>query len=127
MALTITTDTLYDGLLNTVMQFTGFTDEQGDPEPVVAVDVSELSPPARAVKVSKVTWSVQGGTLKLAWATEVGSDPFLNLTGQGEMDYGQINGAVNHAEQANGDILISTDDFGDGSNFSVSIEMRKKY
>jgi len=127
MALTTTTDTLYDGINSAVMQFTGTTDELGDPEPVVAVDVSELSPPARAVKVTRVTWTVSGGTVKLAWATAVGSEPFLNLTGQGEIDYDMINGAVNRADQATGDILLSTDEFADGSNFSLNLEMRKKY
>jgi hypothetical protein len=127
MALTVTTDTLHDGLRNVVLQLTGFSDEMGDPEPVVAVDVSELSPVARRVKVNKVTWAVSGGAVKLAWATATGSLPFLNLTGQGHMDYTCLGGTMTLSDEATGDILLSTDDFGDGSNFSVKIDMRKKY
>jgi hypothetical protein len=126
MALTVTTDKLHDGAVNAVVHLTGFSDETGDPEPVVAVDASELSPVARRVKVEKVSWSVAGGAVKLAWATATGSEPFLNLTGQGEMDWCQIGGAFTRADDATGDILLSTDDFQDGSNFSLTLGLRKK-
>jgi hypothetical protein len=127
MSLTVTTDKLHDGVMNTTVQLTGFSDEMGDPEPVVAVDASELSPAARRVKVQKLSWSVDGGAVKLAWATATEPIPFANLTGQGEMDYCQIGGAACRSDEATGDILLSTDDFGDGSNFTVKIEMRKKF
>lgn len=126
MALTITSDMLHDGEINSVVHLTGFSDDMGDPEPVVAVDASELIPAARAVKVKKVSWAVLNGTVKLAWATATEPIPFMNLSGQGETDFCHIGGARCTSDEATGDILLSTDDFGDGSNFTVTIEMRKK-
>lgn len=127
MALTITSDTLRDGIVNAAVLVNGYSDALGDPEPVVAVDASDLANAPRRVKVDKVAWTVSGGMVKLAWATATGSEPFLNLTGQGEMDFCHTGGAISRSDEYTGDILLSTDGFNLGSNFSVKLEMRKKY
>lgn len=127
MALVTTADILHDGTINAVVQLTGFTDEIGDPEPIVAVAVRDMTPAARAVKVTGVEWTVGAGTVILAWATATGSEPFVNLTGQGCLDYGLVNGALSRSGEATGDILLSTDGFDDGSNFTVKLRMRKRF
>jgi hypothetical protein len=42
------------------------------------------------------------------------------------MDYTSTGGAVYRGDDGTGDILLATDDFVDGSNFSVKLRMRKR-
>lgn len=125
MALSQNARVLHDGVRNAVVQLTGTADGAlGNPPPSIAVDASELR--ARAVKVSKITWDVQGGSLRLAWVGQDGGEPFLNLSGQGCMDYSRIGGAGNGASLATGDMTLTPQGFDAGSGYSVLLEMRKK-
>jgi hypothetical protein len=125
MALSQNARVLHDGVRNVVMQLTGTADGAlGTPPPTIAVDASEVL--ARAVKVSKVTYDVQGGSLRLAWAGQDGGEPFLNLSGQGCIDYARVGGATNGAPLSNGDMTLTPYGFDAGSAYSVLLEMRKK-
>lgn len=124
-----TSQVLYDGERNLVMQFSGVAVDSGAEQEtnVVKVDVSALTPPARFVKIKKFKYEVVGGILRLLWDAD---DPILidALASQGERDYGKIGGMVNPAGlNASGDIVFSTIGFDFGSSYSIEIEMIKKF
>lgn len=121
-----TSQVLHDGKRNLVMQFTGISG--GDDETLVPkVDVSELSPPAKSVKVTKVTYDISGGLVRLIWGAD---DPvaFLELTGPNVIDYCGIGGLKNGGgDTATGDILMTTLGFELGASYTITIEMTKKF
>lgn len=123
-----TTKVLHDGGRNLVMQFTGVCDGQGPNEDkAVKVDVSETAGSPRAVKVTKITYEVVGGILRVLWNA---NDPVTmhDLASSGEFDYERIGGLLNGGgDTANGDILFSTLGFDVGSSYSVLLEMTKKF
>ena len=126
MAIISTSQLLHDGERNVVMQFTGRSDSEGQESNVVKVDVSELVPPCKSVKIGKVTFDVSGGLVILSWAADE-NVPFLNLSGANIIDYTKIGGLRNGADDtATGDILLSTSGFDFGSAYSITIEMTKK-
>jgi hypothetical protein len=115
----------YDGLLNTVVVLTGSADGQGGSEVrQVKVDASELTPPAN-VKVTRITYSVNGGSVSLFWNDANDNVPLAVLSGQGEMCFDSIGGLTNGAPDPSGDILLSTQDFVPGSSYTISLEMKK--
>lgn len=127
MAIIATSQTLYDGPRNLVMQFTGISDGSGDETGVVKVSASGALPPAKSLKVTKVTYDVSGGLLQLLWNAN-SPVPFLTLAGRNIIDYEQIGGMTNGGgDTANGDILFSTLGFDAGASYSITIEMLKKF
>lgn len=131
MAIIATTQVLHDGARNVVVQLNGHNDggSGGDNEKnVVKVSASELTPPpGRQLKVRKVTYDVQGGTVVLSW----GGDepvPFLHASQPGEVDHSLTGGIGNPNAGDNtvsGDIVLSTKGFGAGSSYSIRLEMVK--
>ena len=122
-----TSKVLHDGVRNSIMQFTGVSDGAGPETNAVKVDASELDPAPASLKVTKITYDVSGGVLRLSWAAD---DPvqFADLTEQNVIDYEKFGGLLNGGgDTANGDILFSTLGFEAGSSYSVTIEMVKKY
>jgi hypothetical protein len=67
MPMATTSQVLYDGARNLVMQFTGISDGSNETA-AVKVDVSELPPFAKSVKVTHMTYDVSGGMVQLLWA-----------------------------------------------------------
>lgn len=127
MAIAVTSAVLHDGVRNCVMQFTGVSDGSGQETGAVKVDVSELSPPPVTVKVRRIEYDVNGGNVKLSWDADEDVD-FAVLTGQGCLDYCNINGMVNSANGGKtGDILLSTLGFAENSSYTVKLELIKKY
>ncbi len=126
MTIITTSQMLHDGERNVIMQFTGRSDGSGQESGVVKVDVSELTPPCRAVKISKAIYDVNGGTVTLQWSDPPDSPPFLTLGSAGEFDYSKNGGLVNPTE-GGGDILFSTFGFELDASYSVTLEMIKKF
>jgi hypothetical protein len=128
MAMTTTNQILHDGARNLVMQFTGTHDGSGGQESeVVKVDVSALSPPAEKVHIRYLEFTIEGGSVALLWGHALTAVPFLVLTGHNTFDYSRISGLPNGAgDGATGDILLSTTGFGNGSAYTLKIEMVKK-
>lgn len=134
MAISTTSQILYDGPLRTKMQFTGTSDGSGELTSATLVDASALSPsasglPCKAVKVQRITGNTSYGTVQLLWGA---LEPvlFAQLAGSDiDMDYRNITGITNlpAGPSATGDILISTDGFAAGSTFMLEIEMQKKF
>lgn len=130
-----TSQVLFDGVRNCVMQFTGLCDGTGVETNEVKVRASDLNPSGSIqTHIRRVDYSVNGGVLRILWNS---NDPqtFLDLEGQGFFDYDRIGGAKNPGippdsvspadASANGDILFTTLGFDTGSNYSVKLEMKK--
>lgn len=127
MAITATSIVLHDGQRNAVMQFIGVSDGSGQEIGEVKVDVSELNPPPKAVKVNRIEYSVDGGSIKLSWDADVDAD-FAILSGQNFFDYCNINGMTNSADMPNsGDILLSTMGFEVNSSYTIKLDLIKKF
>lgn len=125
MAIATTSQVVYDGLRNVIMQFTGRSDGEGQETNVVKVDVSSLTPPCDKVRIHKITYDIRGGMVELLWDDQT-PVPFLELSGPNEIEYCRAplqNGAT---DSASGDILLSTKGFELNSSYSIKIEMKKK-
>ena len=127
MAITTTSQVLYDGVRNCVMQFTGVGDGTGDETNATKVDCRALNPPCVSVAIKKITYDVGYGVVEMLWDADI-PVPFLELTETGApIDYGRINGIVNGGgPSANGNIMFSTKGFELNSSYSITLEMRKK-
>lgn len=129
MAVTATSQVLYDGINTTVIQFTGFADGPDQETNVVKVSVADLNPRPKTVKVFDVDYDVTNGSVVLSWDADV-PVPFM-IAGAGpgdDFDYGFIGGMPNGGgDTATGNILFSTRGFDAGSSYSIMIQLRKKY
>ena len=127
MAVQATSQVLYDGITNVIMQFTGVGDGQGDETAAIKVHMADLNPVPFSVKIRNVQYDISSGLVQLLWAAAE-NVPFLTLSGYNTIDYQDMGGMVNGSgDTANGDILISTLGFDAGSTYSVLLEMKKKY
>lgn len=127
MAIAVTSAVLHDGVRNTVMQFTGVSDGTGQETGVAKVEVSQLSPPPVTVKINRIEYDINGGSVKLSWDADEDKD-FAILSGQGFMEYCNINGLVNSAGQGRtGDILLSTLGFEENSSYTLKFDLIKKF
>ena len=86
MPISTTSQTVYDGVRNVVMQFTGRSDGSGQETNVVKVDVSELTPSCAKVRIEKIVYEVDGGVIELLWDAQT-PVPFLELATSGAFDY----------------------------------------
>lgn len=127
MALTTTSQVIYDGLRHVSMQFTGSGDGAGDETLALKVDCSALNPPCRSVKIRSISYDVGYGVVELLWDA-VQPVPFAELTESGcPLDYRRINGLVNNGgDTATGNILLSTKGFELNSTYTIVLEMIKK-
>ena len=126
MSITATVQTLEEGVRNLVLQLTGVSDGSGSENKVKKVDVSELTPACEAVKVKKISGSVDFGIVELWWdaLTPV---KFAELSGTVDLDYSFVGGLTNHAGGGKtGDLLLSTAGFELNSTYNLLIEMVKK-
>ena len=127
MAIATTMQILHDGQTNLVVQLTGISDGAGGQETnVVKVDVSDLTPVPDTLKIVKGMYDVSGGVVSLSWDAQT-PEPFAHLSGPGELDYRRSNGLPNTDDTTNGDLLLSTKEFGLNSSYSITLEMKKKY
>ena len=125
MAISTTSQTVYDGLRNVIMQFTGRSDGSGQETNIVKVDVSAMAPPCDRVRVEKITYDVKGGVVELLWDAQTPT-PFHELAQAGEFHYCSSPLQNSADDTASGDILLSTKGFELDSSYSITIEMKKK-
>jgi hypothetical protein len=127
MAVQTTSQVLYDGPANVVMQFTGIGDGMGDETAAIKVRMADLTPIPASVKVRNLQYDISGGLVQLLWAATE-NVPFLTLSGYNTIDYQDMGGMTNGGgDTATGDILISTLGFDAGSTYSIVLEMKKKF
>mgnify|MGYP003396038422 CR=1 FL=1 len=123
-----TSQTVFDGERNAVMQFTGVSDGTGQETNVVKVSVSSLTNPCRRVAIKRIEYNISGGIVRLLWDD---NDPieFLDLSDLGnDLNYKNIMGLQNIASNsASGDVLFSTIGFDVGSAYTIKLDLIKKY
>lgn len=129
MGVTPTQTVLYDGINNVSVLLTGVADGPEQEPLTIKVDTAALNPPCKALKIMNINHGVVGGTVKLYWGNNT-FDPimFLAASFPDEVDYGFI-GGMTDASGANssGHILLSTSGFDVGSNYSIKLDMKKKF
>lgn len=126
MALQTTSQLLRDGRL-VVMQFTGVSDGSGDELLALKADAHALTGNPRSLKIHHIDYNVSGGIVRLFWDAD---DPtrFLDLAGDGFLDYESIGGMVNGGGPGvTGNVLLSTMGFDTGSSYTIKLEMKKKF
>lgn len=129
MAVTATTQIVYDGLRNCIMQFTGTGDGSGDEINVLKVDCAALNPPCKSVAIKKITYDVGYGVVEMLWEDALGQHvAFQELTeAGGPFDYKRVRSLPNGGpDTATGNILFSTKGFELNSTYSILLELRKK-
>ena len=127
MPMQTTSQILYDGAKNVVMQFTGVNDGSGGETLVTKVDVAALNPVPDTVKITEIEYEVSGGIVRMYWDAD---DPveFLDLSSVGEFEYCDIGGLVNAGGAGRtGNIKFSTIGFDSGSSYSIKLTMKKKF
>jgi hypothetical protein len=130
MAVEATITTLYDGATQATIQVIGKHDGQyGQENNVVKVDVSELIPAPKSVRIDALDYDVNGGVVTLLWDDSLGPIPFLYLKDQGKFCYHTNGGLQNTADvdSRSGDILLSTTDFEQNGTYSITLKVRKKW
>lgn len=124
MADAVVSQTIVDGVRNTVMKFTNLSDGTGE-SAVTKVDVSALNGAPSFVKLMRIHYSVNGMVATLLWdaTTDV---RILDLQGYGTLDFTHFGGLPNNAGTGvNGDILLTTTGHSSGDSYSIILEMEK--
>ena len=128
MAAPVTTlQLLHDGARNVVVKATFLSG--GLDQPVSPfVTVAALNPnPGATLKVTKVHYNIiPGGTVRLYWDSPPTPTDMMDLTGFGFDDYRSFGGITNNGgPDATGNILISTQGFTLGYQYTITLEMIK--
>jgi hypothetical protein len=124
MADLVTSQTLFDGVRNTVMKFTNTSDGTGEAA-VLKVDVSALNGAPTRIKIERIRYSVAGMVVRLLWdaTTDV---TIVDLQGDGVLDCAGFGGLYNNAGTGvTGDILLTTVGHTSGDSYSLILEMAK--
>lgn len=127
--ITQTSQVLYDGQRNHVMQFTGVSDGSGNLAQAVLFDPALTIPKCSRVSVRGITADVDFGLVELWWDAEI-PVKFAELSGpDNHFSYESIGGITNNVtgRGATGKILISTGSFSNGSTYMIKLDMVKKY
>lgn len=126
MALTTTSQVLYDAPRNCVMKFTGYGDGSAQEINVVKVNVGLLTPKCRQVVVRKLSYDIADGSIRLSWEGNQNKDFYIAST-QGEFSFVRFGGLLNNATGPTGNILFTTFDAGLSFVYSVTLELQKKF
>lgn len=135
MAITQTSQVLYDGPRRAKLQFTGVSDGSGQLSLATLVDATalgNLGSPAqlcKSVKVERITGNVKPtGSVELYWGA-LTPVKFAEITGYDPVfDYSNITGITvpPGTPGPSGDILISTTGFVAGTTYMIELELIKK-
>lgn len=130
MADTVTSQVIANGPRNLIIKFTNESDGTGE-SGVLKVDATSATYANRGVapglhlKVIRITYVVQGGSLRIQWTGTPATDMVI-LEYAGVMDYLAFAGLPNPANTgANGSISFTTVGFASGSSYTVTLEMAK--
>lgn len=126
MADTVSSQTIINGARNLVMKFTDESDGTGE-SGVTKVDAtsSTISAPGVHLKIARIIFDVQGGSVRLKWNANTPTDIVI-LDFAGTMDFTFFGGLTNpNATGADGSITFTTVGFVSGSSYTVVLEMLK--
>lgn len=118
--------TVRDGERNVVLHSSATCEDGGNLDKEVVIDVSELSPAARAVRIYGIDYNVSGGIVRLSRDTD-DFQTIIDLAGDGSFDYSMIGGLPMETDSTDtGDLLISTLGFDIGSSYAIKLTLKKK-
>jgi len=129
MAIATTSQVLNDGPRNAVIHLTGLSDGIEQETLITKVDVSALGQPVERVRLKRITYTLGEGIVRFLWDANTNLE-FLILNGHGSgfLDYRQIGGLPNKADEtATGNILMSTENFGPNSSYTITLELVKRF
>lgn len=129
MAVAATSQILIDGPRALVMHFTGVGDGAGDENNVVKVDVSQLVPKAKRLRIVKISGSSTGGAVKITWDGLI-PVPIVIVDGYGPDDQFEATSGIVQppgSTDLTGNISFSTIGFSLNSTYDITLEMVKKY
>lgn len=119
---------IYDGARNCTFKLTDVSDGTG----LVAqnvTNVASLTPnPGVHLKLRKIRFAISGMSVRLQWAANVNADLVILNPGEDILDFSTIysSGISNNGGAgATGDILLTTINASNGSNFTIVIEAIK--
>lgn len=121
-----TSQFLTDSVKNVVVLINGLCDDGMNETSVVKVDVSELTPPSRTVRLNKISGNVNYGVVILSWS-DTPERPFLILESTIDYCFEHVSGLNNPEITGSGDILLTTVGFDTNSNYSLLLELIKQY
>jgi hypothetical protein len=121
---TVSTQTLVDDNVKTVMKFTNLGGGDGE-SAVKKVDVSELVGAPSKVKIEEVWYSVTGMVATLLWDADT-DVRILDLAGDSYHDFRSFGGLKNNGGAGvTGDILLTTTGHSAGDSYWIILGMRK--
>ena len=124
MADAVSSQTLIDGVKNTVMKFTNLSDGTGEAA-VTKVDVSALSGAPSKVRIMKIHYNVTGMVATLLWDATA-DVRIVDLAGDGCFDFTGFGGLYNNAGAGvTGDIQLTTTGHTLADNYTIILEMVK--
>ncbi len=132
MADTVTSQIIVNGNRNLVMKFTNESDGTGE-SAVKKVDAASSTfatvpwnnVPGVHLKVQRITYDVQGGSVRVQWDASSATDMVI-LEFAGVMDQTFFGGFKNPGGAgATGSILFTTVGFAAGSSYTITLEMVK--
>ena len=129
MAITTTTNTIFDGNRTASMQFTGISDGSGALTGATLIDPAQMSPPAKAVKIKRIIGSVSYGIVELYWDA-LPPVKFAELSGDYvDYDYERSGSLTSKlaGPDATGKVLISTIGFSQNSTYQLKLDVTKSY
>lgn len=122
-----TIQVLHDGVRNCVVKAT-FLSGGADQAVTKIVDVTQLNPPAGIhLKIMKLQYDITpGGVVRLYWDAPPTPVDIVDINGFDHPDYRRFGGIQNNGGQnATGSILVSTQGFLNGYNYTLVLEMVK--
>ena len=128
MSIALTVDNTYDGPRRAVIQASAMAVDDAAPDNLtleVLVDVSAMTPPAEAVRVTSITGQVSYGVVEVYWDA-LPPVRFAVLSGDAiKYDYLDT-GPLRAPAGSTGDILISTVGFAPTSTFMLELGLLKR-
>lgn len=129
MTISTTSHVVFDGNRRTTIQANGISDGSGNLNLAPLVTVSALNPKCSAVKVQAIKGFVSYGIVELFWDA-LPPVKFAELSSDSvDIDYSCEGNLTNKVAgpDATGNILISTQGFANGSLYSLTIDLIKRY
>ncbi len=132
MADAVTSQTVFDGERELVMNFTNISDGTGETG-VLKVDVSTFASSAsgkacNGVILDKVHVSINGMSVAILWDANTDVPAWIAAPGVYSFDFGKKIRIPNNAGTGkNGDVLFTTIGASTGDTYSIMLEMVKTY
>lgn len=113
-----------DGARNAVVKITGWG-ERDEGEWDTLLDLETLSPRPKVVKVDAVYYALSEGVeIQLAWEGKE-RHPFLPLSGRGRIDYSEVGGLSNTADEPTGHIEFRVLGAKPNALYSIVLDLSK--